>query len=96
MKTLDKVYVNGTFITPHCTETLDLTNPASCELITKVTLADEVDPRHAIQAARTAFETYSKAPLSTRADYLQRIHDAMLAKRADLLEAINQEYGAPQ
>jgi aldehyde dehydrogenase (NAD+) len=96
MKTLDKVYVNGTFITPHGTETLELTNPATGELITKVTLADEVDTEHAIQAARAAFEIYSKAPLGTRADYLQRIHDAMLARRADLLEAINNEYGAPQ
>jgi aldehyde dehydrogenase (NAD+) len=96
MKTLDKVYVNGMFITPHGIETLELTNPATGELITKVTLADEVDTRQAIQAARVAFETYSKVPLSTRADYLQRIHDAMLARRADLLAAINEEYGAPQ
>ncbi|MDB5011667.1 MAG: ald 1 [Mucilaginibacter sp.] len=96
MKTLDKIYINGEFVTPHGTEILELANPATGELITSVTLADEIDTQKAILAARTAFQSYSKASLDTRAAYLQRIHDAMAARRDELLVAINQEYGAPQ
>ena len=96
MRILDKVFINGEFIAPHGTETMELKNPASGELITKVVLADEVDTRQAIIAARNAFKTYSTASLETRGEYLQRIHDAMLARRGDLLAVLNQEYGAPQ
>jgi aldehyde dehydrogenase (NAD+) len=96
MKTLDKIYVNGEFITPHGTEILELENPATGEVITKVILADEIDTQQAIRAARNAFESYSKASLETRGNYLQLIHDAMAAKRDELLEIINNEYGAPQ
>jgi aldehyde dehydrogenase (NAD+) len=96
MKTLDKIYINGEFVTPHGTEILELANPATGELITNVTLADEIDTQKAILAARTAFQSYSKASLDIRAAYLQRIHDAMAARRDELLAAINQEYGAPQ
>jgi aldehyde dehydrogenase (NAD+) len=96
MRILDKVFINGEFITPHGTETMELKNPASGELITKVVLADEADTQQAIMAARNAFKTYSTAPLETRGEYLQRIHDAMLARRGDLLAVLNEEYGAPQ
>jgi aldehyde dehydrogenase (NAD+) len=96
MKTLNKIYVNGEFITPNGTETLDLNNPATGELITRVTLADEIDIQNAIGAAKAAFASYSTASLEVRAEYLQRIHDAMASRRAELLDAINEEYGAPQ
>ncbi len=96
MQIINKVFINGEFIRPHGTEEMELQNPATGEIITKVTLADETDTRHAIDAARAAFETYSKASLETRAKYLQQIHDAMLARREELLSIINEEYGAPQ
>jgi aldehyde dehydrogenase (NAD+) len=95
MKVLDKIYLNGEFVTPHGTETLTLENPANGEAITQVTLADEVDTQKAIQYARAAFETYSKSSLATRAQYFQAIHDVMVSKREELLAIINEEYGAP-
>jgi len=96
MKVIDKVYVNGEFVEPHGAEELELQNPATGEVITRVTLADETDTRNAIDAARAAYESYSKSSLETRGKYLQQIHDAMLAKREELLSIINEEYGAPQ
>ncbi|HET7002626.1 MAG TPA: aldehyde dehydrogenase family protein [Puia sp.] len=96
IQTVNKVFINGVFVTPHGTQELELENPATGEIITKVILADEVDTQNAINAANEAFKIYSKASLSTRRDYLQRIHDVMAAKMDYLQEIINTEYGAPQ
>ncbi len=52
MKTFDKVYINGEFLTPHGNQITDLINPTTNEVIGKVVLADEVDARRAIAAAK--------------------------------------------
>lgn len=96
MQRVNKVFINGAFVTPHGTQQLALENPATGEIITKVILADEIDTQNAINAANEAFKIYSKASLSTRREYLQRIHDVMSAKLDYLFEIISTEYGAPQ
>src|SRR5258708_6923932 len=96
MQKVDKVFINGAFVTPHGTQQLELENPATGEIITKVTLADEVDTQNAISAANAAFKIYSKSSLQTRQEYLQRIHDVMAAKFDHLFDIINTEYGSPQ
>ncbi|MDN3654215.1 aldehyde dehydrogenase family protein [Ferruginibacter paludis] len=96
MQIIDKQFINGTFITPHGIQQLELENPATGEIITRVTLADETDTQNAIAAANAAFKIYSQASLETRRDYLQRIHDKMTERLDPLLEIISNEYGAPQ
>ena len=51
---LDKIYVDGEFVTPHGTELGDLFNPATGKVIGQVQLADEVDTESAIAAAKRA------------------------------------------
>lgn len=96
MQIIDKIFINGAFVTPHGTDQMELENPATGEIITRVTMADVVDTQNAIDAAKAAFAIYSRAALKTRQEYLQRIHDTMAAKSEDLLEVINIEYGSPQ
>lgn len=96
MQTINKIFINGAFVTPHGTTQLELQNPATGETITRVTLADETDTQNAIDAANAAFKIYSQAGLQTRREYLQRIHDVMAAKFDYLLNIINTEYGSPQ
>ncbi|HLP32235.1 MAG TPA: aldehyde dehydrogenase family protein [Bacteroidia bacterium] len=96
MQTVNKVFINGVFVTPHGTKLLELENPSTGEIITRVTLADEVDTQNAISAANAAFKIYSQSSLLIRQEYLQRIHDVMAAKSDYLLNIINIEYGSPQ
>jgi len=96
MQTINKVLINGAFVTPHGTQQLELENPATGEIITRLTLADEVDAENAILAANTALKSYSQSSLQTRRDYLQRIHDVMESKFDHLFDIINTEYGSPQ
>ncbi|HTF31483.1 MAG TPA: aldehyde dehydrogenase family protein [Flavitalea sp.] len=96
MKTINQVLINGALVAPHGSQIIELENPATGEVITRVTLADEIDTKNAIEAAKTAFKSYSKASLETRGMYLQRIHDVMVSRKDQLLAIISEEYGAPQ
>lgn len=96
MQIINQVFINGSFVTPHGTDQLELENPATGEIITRVTLADETDTKAAITAANNAFKIYSQSGLQTRRDYLQRIHDVMATKFESLFQIITTEYGAPQ
>ncbi|MBS7233446.1 aldehyde dehydrogenase family protein [Flavobacterium psychroterrae] len=95
MKLIDKIYVDGAFLEPHGTETLDLFNPATGEKIGLVHLGDQVDTEQAIEAAKNAFVTFSKSTLQERGEILQRLHDAILANEDELNKAAVEEYGSP-
>src|SRR6201987_2442611 len=92
----NQAYINGRFVTPHGKQVLDLVNPTNNEVIGKVTLADEIDTRKAISAAKEAFKTFSQSTKQERMDYLQRLHDSVSKRMDDLVRATVTEYGAPQ
>lgn len=95
MTLIDRIYIDGAFVTPHGTELFDLYNPATAQVIGQVRLADAVDARDAIAAARRAFATFSRSTKVERIALLHRLADALDARRADLIEAVIEEYGAP-
>lgn len=95
MKTIDKIYINGAFITPHGTGTFDLINPTTNELIGKVTLGDEIDTKLAVESAKIALKDFSVTTKAQRIDYLQKMYDAVAKRKQDLIDIMVQEYGAP-
>jgi aldehyde dehydrogenase (NAD+) len=96
MRQFNQMYVNGAFVTPHGKATVDLVNPTNNEVIGKVTLADEIDARQAIAAAKKALGSFSQTTKEVRMDYLQRLHDSVSKRVGDLVQATVLEYGAPQ
>jgi aldehyde dehydrogenase (NAD+) len=94
MKIIDKIYINGQFVTPHGSEISDLINPTVNQIIGHVTLGDEVDTRMAIAAAKAAFVKFSKTTIEERIGYLQRLHDAVIKRVPELKDATIEEYGA--
>ena len=95
MQHIDKIYINGEFVTPHGSELFDLFNPATEAVIGQVRLADAEDAQRAIAAAKAAFPTWSRTSREERIAVLERMHQAVVARESDLLEAIITEYGAP-
>jgi aldehyde dehydrogenase (NAD+) len=91
-----RIYINGQFIAPHGEQIVDLINPTNNEVIGKVTMADEIDTRRAIAAAKEAFKTFSQSTKEERLDYLQRLHESVSKRLSELVQATVQEYGAPQ
>ena len=84
VRAFDRAYINGQFVTPHGAQVVDLVNPTDNKVIGKVTMADEIDARKAIGAAKEAFNSFSQSSKEYRMKLLQRLHDAV-AKRMDRL-----------
>jgi hypothetical protein len=95
MHTIEQIFINGEFVTPHGTEWFDLYNPATAQVIGQVRLADEVDAERAVAAAKAAFPAWSQTTKQERLAALKRMHAAVAARHDDLLEAVIEEYGAP-
>src|SRR5246127_598743 len=95
MRFIDKIYIDGSFVTPHGTELFDLYNPATAQVIGRVRLADAEDASTAIAAAKRAFPAFARTGKAERIALLRRMHAAVKARREELLEAIIEEYGAP-
>src|SRR5438874_1233399 len=77
VRAFDRAYINGRFVTPHGTQIVELVNPTDNKVIGKVTMADEIDARKAIGAAKEAFNTFSQSSKEYRLELLQRLHDAV-------------------
>jgi aldehyde dehydrogenase (NAD+) len=95
-RAFDQAYINGEFVAPHGREIADLTNPTNNQVIGKVTMADQIDTRRAIAAAKEAFKTFSQTSREERMEYLQRLHDSVSKRMDALVRATVLEYGAPQ
>ncbi|WEK35437.1 MAG: aldehyde dehydrogenase family protein [Candidatus Pseudobacter hemicellulosilyticus] len=93
MKTINTIYVNGAFVTPHGTDTFDLINPSTNTLIGTVLLGDEVDARNAIAAAKAALPAFRQTTREERIAYLQQMHGAVARRRTELIEVMVEEYG---
>jgi aldehyde dehydrogenase (NAD+) len=92
---IDKVYIDGEFVTPNGTEMADLHNPATGEVIGQVRLADNVDTERAIAAAKRALPAWSTTTKEERIDALRKLQAAVAAKRDEMWEAAVTEFGAP-
>lgn len=95
MQHLDKIYINGEFVTPHGTEILDLINPVNGEKAATVRLADEVDTQNAIAAAKAAFQTFRYTSKEERIGYLLKMHEILKRRRDELVDVMMEEYGCP-
>ncbi|WP_027381222.1 aldehyde dehydrogenase family protein [Chryseobacterium daeguense] len=94
MKTIKSVYIAGKFVTPHGTETAEVISPLHEKAIAEIIYADQKDSELAIQAASDALISYSKTTVEQRSAYLKSIHDEILKRIDDLIDATILEYGA--
>ena len=93
MQTIDTIYINGEFVAPHGQERMVLVDPATGEDAATVVLADEIDARRAIAAARAAFSLTSRATRTQRMGWLQRLHEEVAAAEDEIVAAMVAEYG---
>ncbi|MBV7532097.1 aldehyde dehydrogenase family protein [Chitinophaga sp. sic0106] len=96
MKIIDKIYINGQFVTPHGSETFDLISPVNQELLGRVTLGDETDTINAIAAAKAAFKTFSQTSREERIAYLEKMYAAIEKRKEEMIATMIREYGGTQ
>ena len=96
MRVLDKHYIGGRWVDPLGADRRDIINPANAQKSGEMTLGTEADVDAAVDAARTAFETFGFASVSDRLELLQNIIAEYKARMAEMAEVITLEMGAPK
>lgn len=82
-----KNFINGKWVQSKSSETQNVTNPATGEILAEVPISAKEDVDEAVQAAEDAFESWWKTPVPDRARILFAYHQ-LLRKNIDELAHI--------
>lgn len=80
-------YIGGTFVDGNGAEYLDVTNPATGNVISRVPLSQASEVDRAVQAAKKAFPAWSSMPIKERVQVFYR-YKTLLEKHIDDLSAL--------
>ena len=95
MKDCLKFYINGEWVDPVESQTLDVINPATEEAVGRISIGQSKDVDRAVRAARAAFESFSKTSREERLELLGKIVEAYKARSGDFVATISLALGAP-
>lgn len=95
MSNAQKFYINGEWVEPSGSETLDVINPATEEVIGSIAMGTPADVDKAVAAAKAAFETYSQTTREERVALLEAIIAKYSERLGEVAQTISQEMGAP-
>lgn len=93
MRTIDKIYINGEFVTPKGTDHFDLISPTTNKKLGEVILGNSEDALTAINAAKEAFKTFSKTTVKERITYLQNLQASIEKRKQEFIAITIEEYG---
>lgn len=88
-------YINGEWVKPSGTATVDVINPATEEPVGKIAMGNDADVDRAVAAAKAAFETYSQTTKEERMALLGKIIEVYQTRIPEIAQAISEEMGAP-
>lgn len=93
MKTIDKIYINGEFVTPKGTEYFNLISPTTNQKLGQVRLGNTEDAIDAINAATEAFKSFSLTSKEERIAYLQNLKTSIEKRKQEFIDVMIEEYG---
>ena len=88
-----KLLINGRLVPG--ASSIDVLNPATEDVVAACPTASEAQLNEAVAAAKAAFPAWSKRPLSERAEMLNKLADAMMARQEEFGRLLTQEQGKP-
>jgi malonate-semialdehyde dehydrogenase (acetylating)/methylmalonate-semialdehyde dehydrogenase len=86
-------FVGGHWVPASSGELLDVTNPASGEVIARVPLSGREDLEAAVAAAREALPDWRAVPVIRRAQLLFELHHALVDRAEELATSVTREMG---
>jgi aldehyde dehydrogenase (NAD+) len=95
MQTRDKLFIDGRWIAPSSTQSIEVHNAGTGEVMGRIPAATEKDVDAAVAAARRALDAWSRTPAEKRAEYLEKISAGLKARADELAKLIAQEVGMP-
>jgi len=95
MRSYEKCYINGEWVSPLTSKVWTLVNPATEEPFATVALAGAEDVDVAVKAARAAFPSYSNTSRAERVELLETVIDCFIRREQDLADIVTLELGTP-
>ena len=95
MHTRDQLYINGKWVQPMGTGSIDVINPATEEIIGKIPVGSADDVDKAASAARIAFDSWAKSSIEERINILNALSNALKEKGESIAQTITAEVGTP-
>ncbi|MBF0714074.1 CoA-acylating methylmalonate-semialdehyde dehydrogenase [Gemella sp. GH3] len=86
-------YINGEWVESTSGEFLDVTNPATEEVIAKVPLSSKEELDYAAQVAQETFKTWSKVSILRRTKMLFKLQNILEENKEELARLITLEHG---
>jgi len=91
----DKFYIDGAWVVPVRTDTIEILDPTTEEIIGRVPSGTAEDADRAIQAARGAFDQWARTSPSERAKYASQTAEALGGRMTEISNLIAREVGTP-
>jgi len=95
MEVRDRLYIDGAWVVPVRTDTIDVLDSTTEEVIGTIPRGTAADVDRAILAARAAFEGWARTSAPERARYTSRIAEALGARMTEISQLIAREVGTP-
>lgn len=90
MKTYQQ-FINGSFVDSHSKEWMEVENPYTGEIVSRVPKGDSEDARAALEAAQGAQGKWAAQTATYRAGYLKKMADLIRANRVELAKVLVEE-----
>uniref|UniRef100_A0A8D8VVV8 Probable methylmalonate-semialdehyde/malonate-semialdehyde dehydrogenase [acylating], mitochondrial n=1 Tax=Cacopsylla melanoneura TaxID=428564 RepID=A0A8D8VVV8_9HEMI len=88
-----KLYIDGKFVESKTSDWIDLHNPATNEVVTRVPKSTPAEMEAAVASAKKAYETWSKTSIISRQQVLFRLQNIIKSNMKKLAENITEEQG---
>jgi aldehyde dehydrogenase (NAD+) len=96
MLTYDKLYIDGAWVAPAGSDTLDVIDSTTEQVFATIPAGVPADIDRAVAAAKAAFTAWSEEPAPERGKLLRRVAEALEARRDEIAEVITHEVGMPK
>jgi len=90
-----KLYIDGAWVPSTATETIEVINPSTEQVIGAVPAGTPADVDRAVAAAKRAFETWGLTSTEERGKYVQAIAEGLAARSEEIAQTISDELGMP-
>ncbi|WP_448165010.1 aldehyde dehydrogenase family protein [Burkholderia cepacia] len=95
MRTSQQSYIDGQWLDPADAKAIDVIDPSTARPYAQLRIGCAADVDRAVGAARRAFDTYSRWPVSERVALLRRVLEIYQRRYEEVARTISQEMGAP-
>src|SRR4051794_13558889 len=90
-----ELYIGGAWAAPAGRETIAVENPYTERIVATVPAGGPSDVDAAVAAARAAFEPWAALAPQERSAHLDRLHEALAKRAADIATTVTTELGTP-